>query len=491
MRLVSKNSRWLFQTILALGLGGGLLAACADKDSSNDASGTEDDDAATGSVELPDQVTWHQHISPLMQEKCLGCHNEGGIAPFVIETYDQAKEWASSMQRAIQSGLMPPWGAEETDECAPIGVYRDDIRLNDDQKALFAKWIADGRLEGDAASAPPPVAAFSLNLTDPSRSLTIPSEVTVEGTSDDFVCFTMDPQITEPVWLTGSQVRAGNSAIVHHALVFLDRSGAGEELADENGQYRCFGGPRTDDIILLAAWAPGAVPATLPGNTGTPLEPGDKLVMQVHYHPTGEGPQTDASTQVDLKWTTEEPDYVGGLFLIGNFDEEGAAIAGGEGFGLVTGPDFAIPAGATDHQEVLRFFLSDDGEARKRLLPLYLWAVGTHMHYVGTEMKITSTSPNGDEQCLVHTPRWDFNWQRAYAFEGDVEELPVVHAGDTLTMRCTYDNSLGNPFVREALNAQGLSEPQDVVLGEETLDEMCLGVFGLALDKTYKSELGF
>jgi len=490
MRLVSKNFRWLIRTSLALLVGGALVVACHSEESDEGRTNV-DDDGPTGSDGLPGQVTWHEHIAPLVQEKCLSCHNEGGIAPFVIETYDQAKEWASSMQRAISDGTMPPWGAQETDECESIGAYRDDIRLSAEQKELFSKWITDGRLEGDVKSAPEFVQALSLTLPEPSRSLSIPSAVTVEGTSDEFVCFTLDPQITEPVWLTGSQIQAGNSAIVHHALVFRDRSGVGEELADDSGQYPCFGGPRTDDIVLISAWAPGAVPATLPNNTGTPLEPGDKLVMQVHYHPTGQGPETDDSTQVDLKWTTEEPDYVGGIFLIGNFDEGGEAVAGGEGFGLTTGPDFMIPAGATDHQEVLRFFLDDDDLPRKRLLPLYLWAVGTHMHYVGTDMKITATSPNGDEQCLVHTPQWDFNWQRAYAFEGEVEELPVLHAGDTLTMRCTYDNSLGNPFVREALDAQGLTAPQDVLLGEETLDEMCLGVFGFAIDKTYKSELGF
>jgi hypothetical protein len=36
-----------------------------------------------------------------------------------------------------------------------------------------------------------------------------------------------------------------------------------------------------------------------------------------------------------------------------------------------------------------------------------------------------------------------------------------------------------NAFVADALFEQGLTAPRDVVLGEETLDEMCLGVFGM------------
>ena len=34
-------------------------------------------------------------------------------------------------------------------------------------------------------------------------------------------------------------------------------------------------------------------------------------------------------------------------------------------------------------------------------------------------------------------------------------------------------------YVAEALAEQGYSEPQDVQLGDETLDEMCLGLFGI------------
>ena len=105
-------------------------------------------------------------------------------------------------------------------------------------------------------------------------------------------------------------------------------------------------------------------------------------------------------------------------------------------------------------------------------------------------MKITKTDPGGDDQCLVHTPAWDFNWQRGYFFDGPVEDMPKLRLGDTLTMRCTYDNSLSNPYVREALDEQGLEEPIDVTLGEESLDEMCLGIFGLAVPKEHKAAIG-
>lgn len=87
-----------------------------------------------------------------------------------------------------------------------------------------------------------------------------------------------------------------------------------------------------------------------------------------------------------------------------------------------------------------------------------------------------------DEECLLKTPGWDFQWQRFYEYDTAIEDLPFIRPGDTFEFKCTYDNSMDNPFVREALMEQGLTEPHDVVLGDQTLDEMCL----IALTILYK-----
>jgi hypothetical protein len=80
------------------------------------------------------------------------------------------------------------------------------------------------------------------------------------------------------------------------------------------------------------------------------------------------------------------------------------------------------------------------------------------------------------QECLLHTPKWDFNWQRVYQYNAPFDQLPLVRGGDKLRLRCKYNNSSSNPFVMEALESQGLQAPIDVRLGEQTLDEMCLAV---------------
>ena len=112
--------------------------------------------------------------------------------------------------------------------------------------------------------------------------------------------------------------------------------------------------------------------------------------------------------------------------------------------------------------------------------------VGTHMHWVGQDMKIDIERVNPpagqpEKECLLQTPRWDFNWQRSYIYDTPIEQLPRAHAGDRVNMRCRYNNSMSNPFLSRALQEQGMTAPVDVRLGEETLEEMCLGLFVVLL----------
>jgi hypothetical protein len=109
------------------------------------------------------------------------------------------------------------------------------------------------------------------------------------------------------------------------------------------------------------------------------------------------------------------------------------------------------------------------------------------MHYIGVGLKVKITRANplpGEptEECLVNVDDWDFDWQRSYQYDAPIEDLPTVGNGDIVEITCTYDNTIDNPFVERALEELGLTDPVDVVLGEESLDEMCLGIFPILFD---------
>ena len=423
-------------------------------------------------------VTWHQDIAPLVVGKCGGCHVEGGIAPFSLQSHDEAQPFAAAMLAAIERKTMPPFLADDTDECETRFAWEDDPRLTDDELALFAAWVDDGAPAGDPATAAALPEPIDLSLKDADMSLKIDTEMVIDGNKDIFVCYSLDPGFAEDTWIDGVQISPGNQKVVHHVLAYLDPDGQSADLAGADGSYPCFGGPGFDNTGLIGAWAPGSVPFEMPPETAMRMTAGSRIVLNVHYHPTGEA-ELDAGTGIDMRLYDEVlPKYVGLLALFGNADGAGEGLQPGPGD---DGPPvFKIPAGAVGHiEEILVSAYAEIPELR-------IFGVSSHMHYVGTDMLIgvqrhTPVAGTPDTECLLQTPRWNFNWQRIYKYAASLDEVPIVHAGDDLYMRCTYDNSMANPFVAQALSEQGLDAPKDVHLGESTLDEMCLGVFAVAV----------
>lgn len=423
-------------------------------------------------------VTWHEHVAPIVVGKCSTCHRDGGIAPFALTSYAEAAPWAGSSLSAIESGAMPPFLADETDECQPTHGWQDDPRLTDDELELMRAWVEAGAPEGDPKGAAPLPEPPRLALDDADVRVQISAPVTIDGGSDEFLCFSLDPGFTEDTWIDAVQISAGNEKIVHHVLAYTDPTGESAGKVGPEGHYPCFGGPGVSQPGLIAAWAPGSMPFYTPEGVGMRVTAGSRIVLNVHYHPTG-APEQDASTSLDLRTRDTIPEYVGLLQLIGNADGSWGPYGLQPGPGDENGVEFRIPAGAADHVEQMLFPLNDIPEVR-------VFAAGTHMHYVGTDMLfgVQRKSPAAGEpsdECLLQTPRWSFEWQRTYAYDAPLAEVPRVRDGDELYLRCKYNNSMSNPHVVRALAEQGLDAPHDVHLGEETLDEMCLAVLGVAV----------
>jgi hypothetical protein len=309
-------------------------------------------------------------------------------------------------------------------------------------------------------------------------SLHIPVSVDVDGNRDQFWCFVLDTKLDQDRWFNAMQINAGNPRVVHHVLVFNDVNMALDADRAAAGKYECFGGVGVSGASLVNAWAPGGIPFQTPPDVAFQLKKGARLILQVHYHPTG-AKETDADTGIDLKFAQGTPKYSTAVSLIGNFVSPN--LIGG----LLPGPDdpphvveFKIPAGAQRHLESMKFTNTSSTDQ-------LIWSMGTHMHYLGQSMTVhlkhaAPAQGEPEQECLIQTPKWNFNWQRGYAYDAPLEEVPVVHSGDEYLLQCRYDNSMANPLLVTALQQQGLSAPRDVYMGETTLDEMCLGAFGIA-----------
>lgn len=437
-------------------------------------SSTTDEGGTTGEddTELPTRPNWHEDLAPLVYASCVGCHSAGNIAPFSLETYEQAAPWGELLAEAVVDQIMPPWGALDTEECQPQHEWRNDTRLSEEQRQMFVDWVAADMPEGDPALAAPLPEPPSLDLDQTNVVLQNPAPIVVGGNQDSFVCVVVDPGNSEDVWITGIQNIADNAEVVHHVLSYVDADNATAELVDEDGKFTCPGGfISLDGVTQISTWVPGGVPTVTPPEVGFPMPVGSKVIMAYHYHPTGAGDELDQSS-IALRWTTEQPALTGYMGVAGATLSQPSGLLPGPNDPL-EGPLFEIPPDVADHTELIQL---DIGEG---VPPIAVFTIGTHMHYVGVDMKIW-IEREGEEICLVQTPKWDFGWQRLYDIAGPVDEMPYIQGGDKVFLRCTYNNTLDNPALAGVLAEAGLDAPVTVGVGEESLDEMCADLFGLA-----------
>jgi hypothetical protein len=395
--------------------------------------------------EIP-KVTYATDLRPIVEQSCVGCHYEGGIGPFPLETYEDLYAVRELARAAVESRTMPPWKA--TDGCSD---YRYDWSLDDEEIALFGAWIDGGSLEGEGDGTPETEAPTERGLDRVDVTIAMPEAYEPAAAPDDYRCFLMPWPLTEGAFITGFQVVPGDATIVHHVIAYRVEPGevdAYQKLDDDDPGTGndCFGGPGGDPLTtnLLGGWAPGGLPGELPNGTGIYVEPGTWISLQLHYNlVSDEVGKVDDVTRVEFKVDDEV--------------EKPAKIVFIADPAWVVAATMDIPAGEALVEHSFDYTVSN---------PFVIHTSNLHMHLLGQTARYSILRSDGTEDCMLDIDDWDFNWQMSYVFE----EPKTFDAGDTLHLECTWDNSAANQPTVDGV--QGA--PHDVNWGEGTGDEMCL-----------------
>ncbi|MBX3110633.1 MAG: hypothetical protein KF857_01375 [Fimbriimonadaceae bacterium] len=397
---------------------------------------------------LPAKVTFAEHVAPIIYKKCATCHRAGEVAPFSLTSYEDVRKRADMVALVTGSRQMPPWKTRPTDVS-----YQNDNHLSEQEVALIKNWADAGAPLGDAKKAPtppPPAKDWAMGTPDLVVGMSKPFKLGAEGV-DEYWNFVIDPQLKETVYVNGIDVKPGNKRVVHHVIAFLDKSGRSERLAHgpkarDGGYLTTGGGIGVMPSGSLGGWAPGVSGGRLPEGAGYRLDPGTKIVLQVHYNKSGK-PEID---QTKL-----------GLYFLKQPATTPARIA------WLANPFINIPAG-------------DNAVHFRQTVPVpvdaTVYSVMPHMHKLGKAMKATAVFPDGSKKVLVDVDDWDFNWQLVYTFREPLH-LPK---GSKVVIEATYDNSSDNPH-------QPSDPPRNVRWGEATNDEMML----LVVSASFKGRWGF
>jgi hypothetical protein len=117
---------------------------------------------------------------------------------------------------------MPPWGADPSH-----GKFSNDPSLTTAEKETLAAWVAAQAPEGYAKDAPRPETFVNgWNIRTPDLVVEMPQTyaVPVAGTVD-YTYFVVPIKFAEDRWVQAAEVRPGNRAVVHHAIVFVREPG--------------------------------------------------------------------------------------------------------------------------------------------------------------------------------------------------------------------------------------------------------------------------
>jgi hypothetical protein len=394
---------------------------------------------AAAAPQKTDRPTWHRDIGPLVRRHCSGCHREGEIGPFPLQKYTDVLKRLRQVSDVVARRIMPPWKADSH------GQFKGERRLRDDEMSLFSLWVQQAAPEGDPLPEPPFDAAPAWRLGTPDTIVRMPAAYTVKSEGGDvYRCFVMPNELTEDAWISAIEVKPGNPRVVHHVNLFVDRTGTAEKMdaADPEPGFKSSGfGPGFPPTAVLGGWTPGRTTGHLPEGVGVRYPAGGRLVMEVHYHPTGR---------------TETDQTSIGIYFCRTPVQKRLRVLS------LMNQSIRIPPNDANVKVKYGTWIPAD---------ITLLDVTPHMHFLGRSMTVTATLPGSILKGLVSVPDWDYRWQTVYEFVQPIK-LP---RGTRLDVEAVYDNSRNNP--RNPNNP-----PKWVYWGEGANEEMCTAFLGFTVD---------
>ena len=383
--------------------------------------------------------TFHADVAPIIYQNCTECHRLGEIGPMPFTTYDEVASYGEFITYVTGSGYMPPWTPDPE-----YATLRGERFLSDEDIQTLVDWNAGGLLEGDPSDNPGlPDFPEGSQIGDPDLILEMPEPYVHGGDMlDQYQVFVLETGVTEDTEIRAVEVRTGNAAIAHHALIAYTESAAsisGAETLDNQDPepgYESFGdyGVNVDDF-LFGGWVPGASPTEFPSTIGKKIGPDGRLLLQMHYGPT---PVEESDvTSINL-FFAEEP-IQREVELITMSPQN------------LTEPFFILPNEVKTFHGIYQ--VPND---------ISVLSITPHCHLLGQAWEVYAVSPSGaDTIPLISIPQWDFNWQGIFSYP-TLKHIPAAYQ---IHGYCTYDNTADNPYNPN-------DPPQWMSWGDLTGDEM-------------------
>jgi hypothetical protein len=372
-----------------------------------------------GKVEAPiEQVTYADHVAPLIRTHCVTCHRPGTAAPFALTSYQSVASRAEMIAEVVAEQRMPPWyGSNSHDR------FANRRALSADERAIITRWAETGTSRGDESRLPAlelPPADQKWLIGTPDFTVTEPKvhELPAEGVIP-YQYVILPTLFVRDTWVRDVQILPDNPKVVHHCNMAYFTATDGLKASN-----------------FITGIVPGGAPLSVDDGTAFRIPAGSALVLQIHFVTTGKPEKCQIS--------------VGMNYARGRIQKQLRHIR-------LDNTKFAIAPGAPAHavQDV-------------RTLDCDAVGVGlfSHMHLRGKDMSFIAHKPDGTSETMLVIPNYSFSWQHAYRWEPNTKRLPK---GTRIECLAHYDNSPFNPY-----NPDPTATVKE---GPQTFHEMMNGFF--------------
>ncbi len=363
------------------------------------------------------KISYAKDVAPILEAKCVACHQEGGIGPFAMTNYQMVKGFSPMIREVIRTDRMPPYNADPH-----VGKFSDSKNLSPAEVKTLVHWIEAGAPRGSGVD---PLGAVKhvapeWPLGKPDLVLNVPAyKIPASGVVDYQHPYVVNP-LTEGKWIRASTIKVEQRQGVHHIL-----TGYMTEVPKDGKAYENKWG------VSVGGYAVGAESEIAPKNVGTFMPAGGAIGLQNHYTPFGK--EVTDHSQIALYFYDKKPELV-----MHN--------------SVIVDNTISLPPGDGNHEEVSYLTFQKDAPA--------LLGVPARPTTAGKASDLWIRYPDGKEKLLLSLPRYDFSWQRDYTFAEPIK----VPAGSKLIAHFWYDNSKRNP--------NNPDPTKTVVWGDQSWEEM-------------------
>jgi len=359
-----------------------------------------------------EEITYAEHVAPILHEHCIDCHRPGTAAPFTLDSFRDAARRSEVVAEVVMHERMPPWFVG-----ADYGPFVNDRSMSKEEREILIRWADMGAPAGDldAVPAPPALPDPEWQIGEPDLYIEFPETYEIPATGYvDYQYHLLPYQFPEDTWVKGIEIKPTNPRVVHHANLVYLRDG---EFSVNNN--------------FLTGLVPGGLQANLKDGHAMLIPKGAVLALQMHYVTTGQ--PEECRVGVGIRYadsTVNHRVYYKKLSVYG----------------------FRIPPHDPAYQMRQTDVLDTDADVH---------AMFSHMHLRGKDTTFLAHLPDGTTEKLLVIPNYNFDWQITYLMEPGTKILP---AGTRLEIFAHFDNSAFNPY--------NPAPERTVPRGDQTFDEM-------------------